>query len=131
LRSYRAGGDGRWQIQFLGADARSVETIVTRTEGEALLLEDTLIKTHKPQHNVRLKDDKSFRMLRIDLSDKFPRLKFVRAKNPTSGARADARASSGRSRRAARCARRCRTCTASCRCATAPTTCWRTARGRA
>ncbi len=85
LRSYRAGGDGRWQIRFLDADARSVETIVTRTEGEALLLEDTLIKTHKPQHNVRLKDDKSFRMLRIDLSDKFPRLKFVRAKNPDVG----------------------------------------------
>lgn len=85
LRTYRSGGDGRWQIRFLEAEARSVETIVTRTESEALLLEDTLIKTHKPQHNVRLKDDKSFRMLRIDLSDAFPRLKHVRAKNPDHG----------------------------------------------
>ncbi len=85
VRTYRSGGDGRWQIRFLDAEARTVETIVTRTEGEALLLEDTLIKTHKPPHNVRLKDDKSFRMLRIDLSDEFPRLKFVRAKNPDVG----------------------------------------------
>ncbi|MCY2960498.1 MAG: excinuclease ABC subunit UvrC [Planctomycetota bacterium] len=85
VRTYRSGGDGRWQIRFLDAEARTVETIVTRTEQEALLLEDTLIKTHKPPHNVRLKDDKSFRMLRIDLSDAFPRLKFVRAKNPDVG----------------------------------------------
>ncbi len=85
LRSYRAGGDGRAMIPFLDADARSVETIVTRTEQEALLLEDTLIKTHKPVHNIRLKDDKSFRMLRLDLSDRFPRLRHVRAKNPDVG----------------------------------------------
>lgn len=85
LRSYKNGGDGRANIRFLEIDARSVETIVTRTEQEALLLEDTLIKTHKPPHNVRLKDDKSFRMLRIDLSDRFPRLKHVRARNPDVG----------------------------------------------
>ncbi|MDZ4774536.1 MAG: excinuclease ABC subunit UvrC [Planctomycetota bacterium] len=85
LRSYRSGGDGRIMIRFLEAEARSVETIVTRTEQEALLLEDTLIKTHKPLHNVRLKDDKSFRMLRLDLGERFPRLKHVRARNPDVG----------------------------------------------
>jgi excinuclease ABC subunit C len=85
LRSYRAGGDGRFMIPFLADAARQVETIVTRTEQEALLLEDTLIKTHKPVHNIRLRDDKSFRMLRLDLADKFPRFKHVRAKNPEVG----------------------------------------------
>lgn len=85
LRSYKGGGDGRWQIRFLAESATNVETIVTRTEKEALLLEDSLIKTHKPQHNVRLKDDKSFRMLRLDFGDDFPRLKHVRAKNPEAG----------------------------------------------
>lgn len=85
LRSYKGGGDGRFMIQFLEAEARTVETIVTRTEQEALLLEDTLIKTHKPPHNIRLKDDKSFRMLRLDLNERFPRLKHVRAKNPEVG----------------------------------------------
>jgi excinuclease ABC subunit C len=87
LTSYRRpGGDGRLGVLFLERDATSVETIVTRTEGEALLLEDSLIKQHKPPHNVRLKDDKSFLMLRVDLDERFPRLKFVRAHRPKEGA---------------------------------------------
>ncbi|QDV07061.1 UvrABC system protein C [Planctomycetes bacterium Poly30] len=86
LSSYRRpGGDGRYLIRFLIEDAESVETLVTRTEQEALLLEDTLIKQHKPPHNIRLKDDKSFRMLRFDYSDRFPRLKHVRAHSPEVG----------------------------------------------
>ncbi len=87
LASYRrAGGDGRFMIPFLERDARTVETIVTRTEGEALLLEDSLIKTHKPRHNIRLKDDKSFLMIRLDADERFPRLKYVRAHHPKQGA---------------------------------------------
>ena len=87
LKTYRSpGGDGRPWIQFLDLEAESVETIVTRTEQEALLLEDSLIKTHKPPHNVRLKDDKSFLMVRVDLADAFPRLKFVRAHHKKQGA---------------------------------------------
>lgn len=86
LRSYRTPlGDGRPQVPFLVEDAARVETIVTRTEQEALLLEDTLIKQHRPPHNVRLKDDKSFLMLRIDTAESFPRLKFVRAHKPDEG----------------------------------------------
>ena len=86
LGSYkRPGGDGRPLIGFMADEARTVETIVTRTEGEALLLEDTLVKQHKPPHNIRLKDDKSFRMLRLDLNDRFPRLKHVRAHSPDMG----------------------------------------------
>ncbi len=82
LGTYRAGGDGRINVRFLERDAAAVETIVTRTEQEALLLEDELIKRHQPQHNVRLKDDKSFLMIRVDLDERFPRLKFVRAHRP-------------------------------------------------
>jgi len=86
LATYRRpGGDGRLLVQFLEREAHAVETIVTRTEGEALLLEDTLIKQHKPPHNIRLKDDKSFLMLRLDHSERFPRLKFVRAHHPEEG----------------------------------------------
>ena len=86
LASYRRpGGDGRLQLPFLERDAREVETIVTRTEAEALLLEDALIKQHKPPHNVRLKDDKSFLMLRLDKDERFPRLKLVRAHSPRAG----------------------------------------------
>jgi excinuclease ABC subunit C len=87
LRSYRrAGGDGRLFIRFMEREARTVETIITRTEQEALLLEDSLIKTHKPPHNIRLKDDKSFLMLRLDLDERFPRFKFVRAHRPGKSA---------------------------------------------
>lgn len=86
LSSYRRpGGDGRLSIRFLERDAEKVETIVTRTEAEALLLEDALIKQHKPPHNVRLKDDKSFLMLRLDRDERFPRLKLVRAHSPKAG----------------------------------------------
>ena len=86
LQTYRTpGGDGRIAVRFLERDARSVETIITRTEGEALLLEDALIKQYKPPHNVRLKDDKSFLMIRIDFDERFPRLKFVRAHKPKEG----------------------------------------------
>lgn len=82
LRSYRrAGGDGRLLIRFLEQEAHSVETIVTRTEQEALLLEAEWIKTHQPPHNVRLKDDKSFLMLKLDTRGPFPRFEFVRAHN--------------------------------------------------
>ncbi len=83
LRSYqRPGADGRINVAFLERDAETVETIVTRTEGEALLLEDSLIKQYKPPHNIRLKDDKSFLMLRVDLAERFPRIRFVRAHKP-------------------------------------------------
>src|SRR5262245_2305067 len=92
LATYRAGGDGRINLRFLEREAESVETIVTRTEQEALLLEDELIKRHQPPHNVRLKDDKSFLMIRVDLDERFPRLKFVRAHRPR------ARKSPGRAR---------------------------------
>ncbi len=89
LASYRRpGGDGRLGVQFLERDACSVETIVTRTESEALLLEDALVKQHKPPHNVRLKDDKSFLMIRIDEGERFPRPKLVRAHSPRHGKRA-------------------------------------------
>ena len=85
LATYRTpGGDGRLAVRFLERDARAVQTIVTRTEQEALLLEDTLIKQYKPPHNVRLKDDKSFLMIRLD-DEPFPRLKFVRAHHPKEG----------------------------------------------
>jgi excinuclease ABC subunit C len=86
LTSYRRpGADGRINVAFLERDAKRVETIVTGTEGEALLHEDTLIKQHKPPHNIPLKDDKSFLMVRLDQAERFPSLKLVRAHRPKEG----------------------------------------------
>jgi excinuclease ABC subunit C len=55
-----------------------VETIVTDTEKEALILENTLIKKHKPRYNINLRDDKTYVSLRLDVQEDFPALKIVR-----------------------------------------------------
>ena len=56
----------------------SLETIITHTEQEALILESNLIKRHRPRYNVVLKDDKRYPSLRLDLSQPFPNLNIVR-----------------------------------------------------
>jgi excinuclease ABC subunit C len=79
IRSYfREGADGRAQIQFLIQRARSLDYIVTGTEQEALILENNLIKKHRPRYNVVFKDDKTYVNLRLNLDHPFPRLTVVR-----------------------------------------------------
>jgi len=71
-------GDARLSLRFLMPKVRQVETILTDTEKEALILENTLIKKHKPRHNIDLKDDKTYFSLKFNLQDKFPKLNLVR-----------------------------------------------------
>ena len=52
--------------------------IITASESDALLLEATLIKKHKPKYNILLKDDKNFPFVRIDLREKYPRVTMTR-----------------------------------------------------
>lgn len=79
VRSYlKPGGDGRYQLRFLENEARDVEFIATATEQEALLLENTVIKKHKPRYNIKLKDDKAFLLLRLDRTEQWPWFRFVR-----------------------------------------------------
>lgn len=83
---FTRSGDPR---AFVGSLARllgDVETLVTRNEKEALLLENTLIKEHQPRFNVLLRDDKSFLVLRLDARLDFPRLE-VRRRIVADGAR--------------------------------------------
>ena len=54
------------------------EYIVTDSEQEALLLENSLIKKHRPKYNVRLKDDKTYPYIKVDLSEEFPRVYVTR-----------------------------------------------------
>lgn len=54
------------------------ETMVTRSELEALILESNLVKRHRPRFNVVLRDDKQYPYLRLPVKDKFPRLSIVR-----------------------------------------------------
>ena len=63
------------------------EYIVTDSAAEALILENTLIKRYKPRYNARLKDDKTYPYLKIDLSEEFPRVYITRKVNNKDGAR--------------------------------------------
>ena len=62
------------------------EYIITESEQEALLLENSLIKKHKPKYNVRLKDDKTYPYIKVDLAEDFPRV-YVTRKTANDGAR--------------------------------------------
>ncbi len=79
LRSYfSASGDGRLQIPLLMEKVARIEVILTDTEKEALLLENTLIKKYRPHYNIDLRDDKTYVSVRIDLNDPFPMMQVVR-----------------------------------------------------
>jgi len=78
LRSYFSGGDGRLHIPLLMEKVERVEVILTDTEKEALLLENTLIKKYRPRYNIELRDDKTYVSVRIDLNDPFPMMQVVR-----------------------------------------------------
>ena len=79
LRCYlRPEQDSRPQIRFLMERTVTIETIVTDTEKEALILENTLIKAHRPRYNISLRDDKTYVSLRIDLREPYPGLRIVR-----------------------------------------------------
>ncbi len=78
VRSYFTRGDGRAFVSLLDRLLGDVETVVTTNEKEALLLENELIKRHKPRFNVQLRDDKNFICLRLDLKHPYPRLEIVR-----------------------------------------------------
>jgi excinuclease ABC subunit C len=60
--------------------ATSVDWTVTASEVDALLLENSLIKTYQPRHNIRLKDDKSYPYLAVDLREDWPRPVVVRGR---------------------------------------------------
>ena len=79
LASYfKPSGHLNVKAGILSAKISDIETIITRTEKEALILESNLIKRHKPRYNVVLKDDKRYPSLRIDLNEPYPNFSIVR-----------------------------------------------------
>ncbi len=84
VRSYfqQSGSDSRYFIPLLRRWCFDLETVVTANEKEAAVLENQLIKKHKPRFNVKLRDDKEFLCIRLDDKREWPRLETVRRPQP-------------------------------------------------
>ncbi len=79
VRSYfLKGADHTPKTALLVSHITDLETMVTRSELEALILESNLVKRHRPRFNVVLRDDKQYPYLRLPVKDRFPRLSIVR-----------------------------------------------------
>lgn len=75
---FQAGRHERGRTELMVGLVDHFDLILTETEDEALILEATLIKKHKPKFNVRLKDDKAYPYLKIAVGDAFPRIEWTR-----------------------------------------------------
>jgi len=81
LRSYVGpGAEAYPKVRFLMPKVKELDHIVTKTEKEALLLENTLIKRYRPRYNVNLRDDKTYLHIMVDRNHPFPR--FVPVRRP-------------------------------------------------
>lgn len=87
LRSYLASPAALvGKTRDLMAAVADFEYIVTESEQEALLLENSLIKRHQPKFNVRLRDDKTYPYIKIDLTEDFPQV-YITRRTTDDGAR--------------------------------------------
>ena len=86
VRTYFTGKPDRVKTALMVRKICGLEIILTASEVEALLLENNLIKKHRPPFNVDLKDDKNYPYVRLDRQQNFPRFEVVRRRK-TDGAR--------------------------------------------
>jgi excinuclease ABC subunit C len=85
VASYFKNKDKNAKTRAMVSQIADVEITVTHTEGEALLLENNLIKELKPRYNILLRDDKSYPFIYLDDQHDFPRLSFHRGAKKTAG----------------------------------------------
>lgn len=71
-------GSAHSKTAVMLSHVRRVETILTTTEKEALILEASLIKKHRPRYNVILRDDKNYPLIKVTVKDDWPRLHVTR-----------------------------------------------------
>ena len=78
--SYFTSVNSGGKKQAILKEAHSISITITRTEREALILENTLIKKYRPKFNVLLKDSKSYPYIEVNITHQFPRFSFHRGK---------------------------------------------------
>jgi len=78
VRSYLGHDPERPHLDEMRERAADLDTILTGSEVEAVLLESTLIRQHRPHYNVLLKDDKSFPFVKLSVQEEWPRLSVTR-----------------------------------------------------
>jgi excinuclease ABC subunit C len=76
---FRSGEQLPRKTRVMLQHAAILDYVLTGTEKEALLLESSLIKKHKPRYNVILRDDKSYILFRLDVHSTYPRLQLTRS----------------------------------------------------
>lgn len=85
LGSYFQKNPGSIKTEALVKRIAAIETTITATETEALLLEQQLIKDNHPPYNILLRDDKSYPYIQITTADEFPRITFYRGSRKVPG----------------------------------------------
>lgn len=87
VRSYFTPKPANDKVEAILKEIKTIDTTVTITEREALILENTLIKKHNPKFNVLLKDGKSYPHIEVSLNHDFPKFAFHRGKKKSKYAR--------------------------------------------
>ncbi len=80
LASYAriAGSAPADKTSIMLSHVHKVDTLLTRTEKEALILEASLIKKHRPRYNIILRDDKNYPLLKVTIQEEWPRVMMTR-----------------------------------------------------
>lgn len=81
MKQYAQGHDDRAMVPEMMSRVRSFDYVVTANEVESLILENNLIKEHRPRYNVDYRDDKTYPYIALTTGDPFPAIKYTREKH--------------------------------------------------
>ena len=85
VSSYFRAGNHSNRIKRMISLIKNIDLIITKSEADALLLENIQIKKYRPRFNILLRDDKSYPYIYVDTHHNYPRLSFYRGKRKKDG----------------------------------------------